>query len=307
MNNYYSNGKLLITGEYLVLDGACALALPTKFGQSLKVSSVDEPKIIWNSFDDNEAIWFSSELNLKIKHLDCIRDNSPISERLLDILKAAKKLNPNFLTSGVRVETHLDFPKNWGLGTSSTLINNIANWAQVDAYKLLELTFGGSGYDIACAQHDSAITYQLKDIKAESYTKNIVVNPVIFEPSFSENLFFIHLNKKQDSRQGIKEYTIKKKNITEAISKISNITEQIINCKSLLNFKTLVNQHETIISNILDVPTVKQRLFNDYHGTIKSLGAWGGDFVLVSGTQKEMDYFKRKGYSTIITYNDMVL
>ena len=30
---FYSNGKLLITGEYVVLDGAKALALPTKFGQ----------------------------------------------------------------------------------------------------------------------------------------------------------------------------------------------------------------------------------------------------------------------------------
>ena len=34
---FYSNGKLLITGEYVVLDGAKALALPTKFGQSLLV------------------------------------------------------------------------------------------------------------------------------------------------------------------------------------------------------------------------------------------------------------------------------
>jgi len=33
MASFYSNGKLLITGEYLVLDGAKALALPTKYGQ----------------------------------------------------------------------------------------------------------------------------------------------------------------------------------------------------------------------------------------------------------------------------------
>ena len=32
---FYSNGKLLITGEYVVLDGAKALALPTKYGQNL--------------------------------------------------------------------------------------------------------------------------------------------------------------------------------------------------------------------------------------------------------------------------------
>jgi hypothetical protein len=34
---FYSNGKLLITGEYLVLDGAKAFALPTK---KVKISSL---------------------------------------------------------------------------------------------------------------------------------------------------------------------------------------------------------------------------------------------------------------------------
>ena len=38
---FYSNGKLLITGEYLVLDGAKALALPTKYGQYLTVEFLD--------------------------------------------------------------------------------------------------------------------------------------------------------------------------------------------------------------------------------------------------------------------------
>ena len=32
-SKYYSHGKLLITGEYTVLYGAAALALPAKFGQ----------------------------------------------------------------------------------------------------------------------------------------------------------------------------------------------------------------------------------------------------------------------------------
>ena len=34
---FYSNGKLLLTGEYVVLDGAKALAVPTRFGQNLIV------------------------------------------------------------------------------------------------------------------------------------------------------------------------------------------------------------------------------------------------------------------------------
>ena len=41
--SFYAHGKLLITSEYLVLDGAEALALPTVYGQSLEVETIDEP------------------------------------------------------------------------------------------------------------------------------------------------------------------------------------------------------------------------------------------------------------------------
>ena len=43
---FYSNGKLLITAEYLVLDGAKAFALPTKFGQNLIIEETNHPEII---------------------------------------------------------------------------------------------------------------------------------------------------------------------------------------------------------------------------------------------------------------------
>ena len=39
---FYSNGKLLLTGEYLVIDGAKALAIPTQKGQSLSVKETEE-------------------------------------------------------------------------------------------------------------------------------------------------------------------------------------------------------------------------------------------------------------------------
>ena len=55
---FYSNGKLLITGEYLVLDGAKALALPTKFGQNLIVEEKDNLEIHWKSFDSDGSLWF---------------------------------------------------------------------------------------------------------------------------------------------------------------------------------------------------------------------------------------------------------
>jgi len=222
--------------------------------------------------------------------------------RLANILNAAKTLNKDFLKSniGFSVTTTLEFSRSWGLGTSSTLINNIALWANVDAYKLLEMTFGGSGYDIACAQNSSTLTYQLKGNDKQ-------INLVDFNPEFKQELFFIHLNKKQDSREGISTYNLQKKEITNSISEISNITSKVLNCNSLKGFETLITEHEAIISDIIKVKPVKQSHFNDYNGAIKSLGAWGGDFILATGNLEEMNYFKKKGYKTILSFNDILL
>ena len=144
MKSYYSHGKLLLTGEYLVLDGALSLALPTQYGQYLYVEEIELSKIVWVSLDANQNIWFESEFEIKNNEISrCTRNDNVTSQRLQDILQTVQQLNPELLntTKGFKITTLLEFPKNWGLGTSSTLINNIANWAQVDAYKLLDLTF----------------------------------------------------------------------------------------------------------------------------------------------------------------------
>ena len=302
MINYYSNGKLLITGEYLVLDGALSLALPTQFGQSLTVETIDEPKLLWESIDYKGKIWFEDEFNLQNEVSRFTRNDSNVSKRLLQILKAGKQLNLHFLNSniGYKVTNKLDFPQFWGLGSSSTLINNIAQWAKVDTYQLLEQTFGGSGYDIACAQHNFPITYQLKDDKR-------LINKVDFNPKFKDNLFFVHLNKKQNSRDGIKQYNSNKNNSALAISEISNITSKIVTCTSLNDFEALITSHEHIVSKIIKQEPIKNLLFNDYNGAIKSLGAWGGDFILATGNRDSFNYFKSKGYHTVIPFTEMVL
>ena len=46
----------------------------------------------------------------------------------------------------------MNFDKNWGLGSSSTLINNISSWAKINPYDLLWSISKGSGYDIASGQ-----------------------------------------------------------------------------------------------------------------------------------------------------------
>jgi len=302
---YYSNGKLLITGEYLVLDGANALALPTKFGQSLELEEHEGSKIIWKSLDEKEAIWFE-----EIFSIDEIaspskkraRKDTKFTKRIIQILREAKKLNPDFLNKnkGYKITTKLDFPRDWGLGSSSTLINNIATWAKVDPFKLLEKSFGGSGYDIAAAQNNSPILYS-------NAGNSINVHPQQLDWNFTDQLFFVHLNRKQNSSDGIANYQKQKTHKALPFTEINLITSKICVCNTLSEFEKLITTHEEHISKVIQQKPIKEKLFSDYKGSIKSLGAWGGDFVLVTGNDGDMDYFRKKGFETILSFREMIL
>lgn len=309
MTSIYSNGKLLITGEYLVIDGAKALALPTIFGQGLEINTLKEPVLIWESYLKDGSKWLQVEFDLptlKINNatFDSNKEGGDniLAENLLDILLEAKNLNPSFLSKkqGLLVTSTLTFPRNWGLGSSSTLINNIAHLAGVDAFKLLAKTFGGSGYDIACAQNNQAIIYSLKDHIPW-------VDKVPFDPTFKDQLYFVHLNKKQNSREGIKQYQNNKKDVDTFVKQISDLTNEIITCKSLVCFEKIIIEHEQIISGIIKQKPVQEEFFSDYFGQTKSLGAWGGDFILATGNEDTPLYFEKKGYTTVISYEEMIL
>ena len=303
MQKFYSNGKLLLTGEYVVLDGAKALALPTKYGQTLTIESIDTSSIVWKSLDNHGNVWFETIFTLQAITKDALPNENTIASRLLQILKAAKTLNPDFLEDGIgySVNSILDFPRNWGLGSSSTLLNNIAQWASVDPFKLSDATFGGSGYDIACASNNTSIVYYLQN-------NTPYINAVNFNPNFKDSIYFVHLNQKQDSREAIKTYQKHKKHIGDTITKIDTITKAIQTSESLNEFESLIDTHESLIGEITKQTPIKKRLFNDYKYAIKSLGGWGGDFVLVTGNRNYVNsYFNAKGYTTIIPFTTMIL
>ena len=309
MTSFYSNGKLLLTGEYVVIDGAKALALPTTFGQEFEINNLNEPVLIWESYLNDGSQWLQVEFDLpSLKIINATFDSNKeggddiLAENLLDILLATKKLNPSFLSKkqGLLVKSTLTFPRNWGLGSSSTLINNIAQWAGVDPFKLQRKTFGGSGYDIACAQNNQSIIYSLKDHKPW-------VEKVNFDPVFKDQLYFVHLNKKQNSREGIAQYQNYKKDVDTFVKRISDLTNEIITCKDLISFEKVIIEHEQIISSIIKQKPVQEEFFSDYFGQTKSLGAWGGDFILATGNEETPRYFEKKGFNTVISYEEMIL
>jgi len=302
---FYGHGKLLITSEYFVLDGAQALAVPTRFGQNMRVTILHakDNLLYWVALNNQNKPWLN--LVFDTKDFTCINAKQDEAGRLSNILLEARKLNPEFLSAphDIAVETRLEFPNEWGLGTSSTLIHCVAKWAKVDGYELLKNTIGGSGYDVACAAADAAILYQLKGGKSES-------QPVNWQPAFSQHLYFAYLGKKQLSSEAIQYYKTKLQDKTYAIAELNRITEAVLRCNGLKEFEGLMNEHESLIAGQLKMPKVKDSLFADYWGSIKSLGAWGGDFVMMTNTKSVDDlkaYLKEKSISIVFSWNDLIL
>jgi mevalonate kinase len=300
---FYSNGKLLITGEYVVLDGAKALALPTKFGQNLVVESGTANEITWKSYDSDGSLWFEDTIPFEnILFPKKYTGENAVLKTLLEILHEAYLLNPIFLegNKGYAIKTQLSFPKKWGLGTSSTLINNIGQWLGINAFTLLNNSFGGSGYDIACAQNNSPIIYQLLN-------EAPLIHQVPYLPEFRNYLNFVYLNRKQSSKSAISNYINKQNDLSKTITIINKITETIVSTNDLKTFTYQIEKHESLLSEVLEMNTVKEAFFDDFKGVVKSLGAWGGDFVLTISKENPSGYFKEKGFDTVIRYDDMIL
>lgn len=244
-NIYFSSGKLLITSEYVVIDGAKALALPTKFGQDLRVKTTDSSTIHWISRIVDNNIWL--DITFDLNTLDILESNDHLkAEKLQKTLIAAKELNASFPKSGLMIETNLQFPNNWGLGSSSTLLCNIAKWLKTDAFELHFKVSNGSGYDIAVGMKNEAITYTVNQQKPS-------VQPIAYYPTFKDKIFFIHLNQKQTSDQEVSHYNELKKelNLDEIARTFESLTDRIISAESLESFEVLIREHEQLMSHIL--------------------------------------------------------
>ncbi|NQX82881.1 MAG: GHMP kinase [Flavobacteriaceae bacterium] len=306
---YYSNGKLLLTAEYLVLNKAFALALPTKYGQSMEVDSRvmtkdDKYNLNWKSYNSEDNLWLDISINTDSWKYSNNNNSKPeIVVKLVEILKTCQVIEINCFDTSIRqnIVTRTSFPQDWGLGSSSTLINNIASWLSLNPYLLNIKCFGGSCYDIACAITNNPIIYRKYDDKYEVEDYN-------FSPKFKDMIFFVHLNKKQNSRDSINKYNQNEDPKQSIYKRVSSISYELLDVETLQEFEELLTQHEALISEATGLTTVTELLFADYSkGICKSLGAWGGDFILVTGKPEDMSYFKDKGYNTIIPFSDMIL
>ena len=273
-------------------------------GQWMHVRESTGSEIVWTSHDSNGEIWFKAHFDLLDFEVTKTTDES-LALSLRQVLKAACRLNSDFLSKWkkYRVDTYLEFNRKWGFGSSSTLISCVAQWAEVNPYILLFNTQGGSGYDVACAMAEGPILYELGN-------NELHINHVDFEPPFADNLYFIYLGQKTDSAKARKHYYEHKANSNGTLKHISDISEAIIEAKTLPEFENYLIQHEALIAKSLKLQPVKERLFSDYWGVVKSLGAWGGDFVLATSDKDPVTtkaYFESKGLNTIFKLEELLL
>ncbi len=303
---FYGHGKLLISGEYFVLDGAEALALPTTVGQSMRVKYRQsyQPTLNWKSFDHTGKTWFESDF--EFWHFNPIKKtDDPTQKMLSEVLRTVRQQNPHFLRDDVDVfvETKIEFPLEWGLGSSSTFIYNIAQWAYVSPFELLSKSLGGSGYDVACAQALGPILYKRVADKPQWETAN-------FDPAFKDQLFLVYLGKKQHSDKEVQKYSeMKIENKEGIITEISGLTREMVSTSDFNTFSKLIRTHEEVVSGALKYTKVKDLHFSDFWGETKSLGAWGGDFILVASDRpfsETREYFVQKGFETVIPFSEIV-
>ena len=300
--DFYSPGKLLVSGEYLVLDGAMAFALPTAQGQSLHVEAIEEARLYWTSYDVDGTVWMKEQVFISQVLQENPVEGSAYLQTLVRVLRAAHRQNPAILQKGggFKVECKLTFPRLWGLGTSSTWINNVAQWFEINPYQLLQESFGGSGYDIACAQHRRPLFYQLTN------PFHPQVELTRFQPSFADQLYFVYLNEKQSSKTAIETYRSKKGALTSEIKAVSVLSQAMATASTVDVFMNLMWEHEAILGRILETTPIQERLFCDFDGAVKSLGAWGGDFVLAVSKEDPTAYFQAKGYDTVVPFDQMI-
>jgi len=300
---YFSKGKFLISGEYLVLHGAKALSVPLKFGQYMKVTEISQTGIIRWETNVLGKPWFTGDFQGNGMEINNTSDEKTAAF-IRQLLMAGMELNPYRFREqkGFLIQNQIDFNLEWGLGSSSSLVSNLAYWFDVDLFSFYRGLFDGSGFDVFSARADTPVIYQLVG-------DGPVVEKTRLHSSVTEHLYFVYLGQKQDSQESVRKFREKRFSDPHAIQAVSDLTLQMIKASEPKKFMELIHLHESLVSGILGIQPVKQAMFSGFQGEIKSLGAWGGDFIMactLSDRNEVKDYFSAKGMDVVFCWDEIV-
>ncbi|MFZ9754565.1 MAG: hypothetical protein ACO3DK_00865 [Bacteroidia bacterium] len=280
MKSYYAAGKVMLIGEYAVKMGIEALALPVRVGQHLRVWEYDSPDadtLIYRAFDCHNEPFVDLRLPLPLgsEALDA-QDDSRFVRRAMALTRAG------FWKPGksYRFETHLEFERSSGLGSSSTLI---ALWAQatgMNAQSLQAALLGGSGYDVAVAELGKPLVYWLKDDEPHWDTWSL-------DPAWTADWLLLSSGTKIDSRKslaGVKERLEALSEDAFTMAQLQKTVDALKNAGHTAMLESGLEWWQALLYNLLGLETPYQTLGLKpiKGGMCKWLGAWGGDTLLVN-------------------------
>jgi hypothetical protein len=293
MRSFFSHGKILLIGEYAVMAGIEALALPVADGQWMNVWEIPAKgvsKLIWQSKEPDGEVWFECRIDTDIMHVSETTDEE-ISKTLVKLLREIQVHHPAlFEHRTLRVENECEFNRNYGLGTSSTLVSNLSKWSGVDAFTLQKLAFGGSGYDVAVGQLGKPLVYWIENEKP-------CWGPWLLSPELTAGWFLAFPNKKQNSRDSLADVNDKlnaMKSDTMVLQQLNAVVNAVKHPRSLPLLEAMLEMWQALLSQRLDLPRAWDTLELEplQGGLCKWLGAWGGDVILIN--QKTWNTYPEK-------------
>jgi len=296
VKEFYAHGKLLLTGEYAITQGATGLAVPTTLGQKMYVRSFDSPNIHWQAYTVQGDCWLDVLLS---SQLEIVKTDQPKEAQHLVKQLQIVAANSNKLTGGLHFETHLEFDRSWGLGSSSTFTSLLAQFANLDPLDFFHEAHGGSGYDLACASAAGPILYRIEKGSAEA-------TPVGWSADFGDDLAFVFSGKKQLTSESLA--LVQKQPFNpQQIEEINALTSAFINASTMERIESVMREHEQLIGGHLGLLPVSEHLFKGYNGAVKSLGGWGGDFVLVTRYSKNQQWLKENGFEHVLPLRTLAI
>lgn len=268
----------------------------------MKVAESQGAEVHWITKDHKGNKWFECKLNLIDFAIDKTNDEEK-AQFIQTLIKSAAQLNSDFLSKWkkYKITCDLGFDPSWGLGTSSTLIANLAAWAELSPFELFFDTQEGSGYDVAAAVSAGPLLYQKseEELSFETFDWN---------KELADAICVFYQGHKQSSLEEVRAWKSNKVWKQKDVKQVSDISESLADCENIADAMALLGDQLKLMERILDRTAYDGR-FSDFEGLIKPLGAWGGDFGLalhheVAYTQK---YLAEKGIETVFRLGDILV
>lgn len=285
MKSFYSSGKILLIGEYAVTKGIEALTLPVMAGQWMHVWDVPAKgvaKLTWQSKEWDGSVWFECKIDTDIMHVTESTDDA-VAKTLVRILREIHLRKPDLFDGKMlRIENECEFNRDFGLGTSSSLIGNLSKWSGISGQLLQKTGFGGSGYDSAVALVGKPLIYWLEGDEPNWSSWNLPAD-------MTATWFLAFPGQKQNSRKSLEGVSDKLEILAQdsmLMQQLNTIISAVKSPRSVPLMEAMLEMWQALLSQSLDLPRAWETLQISPvpGGLCKWLGAWGGDVLLVNST-----------------------